>query len=70
MHILVKILARLVLIIICGFVSARFFSYEKGTPFGFNRKTMKSRYFWMGAVTGIIFVFSDYRFAHFFSLPQ
>lgn len=61
--------ARLVLIIVCGLVSARFFSYEKGSPFGMSKAMFKSRYFWMGAVTGMIFVFSDYRFAHFFALP-
>jgi len=70
LHTIVKYGLKLLLVIVCGLVSARFFSYERGTHFGFDRQMLKSRQFWLGALVGVVFLFSDYRFAHYLSLPQ
>ncbi len=70
MHIVVKYGLRLLLVIVCGLVSARFFSYERGAHFGFDRRLLKSRQFWLGALVGLVFLFSDYRFAHYLTLPK
>lgn|GEM_PF-2963822 len=70
MHIIVKRGLGLLLVILCGLVSARFFAYERGTHFGFDRQTLKSRQFWFGALVGLVFLYSDYRYAHYVLLPK
>lgn len=69
MHSLHHLAFAIVLILACGCVTARFFTYQTGEAFGWGLRIARSRYFWIGVLVALIFLWSDLRFEHAFSLP-
>ncbi len=68
MHTLLHVVMALVLLIGCGIVTRRFFSFQLGIPFAFDRTLWRSRYFWLGLGVALVFLWSDFRFERYFSL--
>lgn len=69
MHILIRIVSAILLLLVAGIVSGKWFALEKEKPFQFGRKMFRSQYFWLGIGVGLVFLFSDYEFQHIMSLP-
>lgn len=55
------------LLIGCGLVTGRFFSYQYGTSFAWNLSLLRNKFFWLGVFVALIFLWSDFRFARSFT---
>lgn len=69
MHSLHHLFFAVLLMLGCGFITAKFFSYQLGAPFSLNGKLVRNRYFWLGIMIAMVFLWSDIQFEHAFSLP-
>ncbi len=68
MHSLTHIGMGIILLIACGLITARFFRFGSTAGFSWSFTIARDRFFWLGVAVGIVFLWSDFRFEHYFSL--
>jgi hypothetical protein len=64
MHSLLHVVMALILLACCGYVTAKFFGWEKQTRVTIGFTLLRNRYFWLGAAVGVLFLWGDFKFAH------